>query len=98
MTKLTRNSSTITHSNRRMMKRTIPVSSVPRFYFSDVKARSQSAFHWAMTTGWGLFALIHWFDVRGPMRSVAGPAVNTVPFAAFVVVGLLRLRTEGRRS
>src|SRR5215470_3745726 len=29
-------------------------------------------FHWAMTTFWALIALIHWFDVRGPVRLDAG--------------------------
>jgi hypothetical protein len=48
------------------------------------------AFHWAMTAFWGLLALIHWFDVRGPYESVVGPAINTVPFGLFLLVGLLR--------
>src|SRR5262249_1990501 len=39
------------------------------------------AFHWAMTAFWGLFALVHWFDIRGPVESAIGPLVNTVPFA-----------------
>ena len=56
-------------------------------------------FHWAMTTFWGLFALIHWFDVRWPTTDFIGPAKNTVPFALFFVVGLLRLRSDrGARS
>ena len=53
-------------------------------------------FHWAMTAFWGLFALVHWFDIRGPVRSAVGPAINSIPFGLFVVVGLLRLRAEGR--
>lgn len=56
------------------------------------------AFHWAMTAFWGLFALIHWFDIRGPLRSLAGPAVNTVPFVLFASVGLLRAWSDGRRA
>ena len=47
--------------------------------------------HAGMTVAWGLFALAHWVDVRGPNPSVAGPLINTVPFALFVVVGALRL-------
>jgi hypothetical protein len=47
-------------------------------------------FHWAMTAAFGLFALAHWFDVRGTFRSAVGPAVNSIPFALFLVVGLLR--------
>ncbi len=53
-------------------------------------------FHWAMTAFWGLIALVHWFDVRGPFPSVNGPLVNTVPFALFASVGLVRLWAEGR--
>jgi hypothetical protein len=50
------------------------------------------AFHWALTAFWGLFALVHWFDVRGPVESARGPALNTIPFALFVLVGLLRTK------
>src|SRR5438046_2122680 len=32
-------------------------------------------FHWAMTTFWALFALVHWFDIRGGFRFGIGPAV-----------------------
>ena len=53
-------------------------------------------FHWAMTAFWGLIALVHWFDIRGPFPSVVGPAVNSVPFVLFVTLGLLRWGTEGR--
>jgi hydrogenase-4 membrane subunit HyfE len=51
-------------------------------------------FHWAMTAFWGLFALAHWFDVRGRFQSTLGPTINTVPFVLFVVVGLLRKSAE----
>jgi hypothetical protein len=54
------------------------------------------AFHWSMTTFWALFALVHWFDVRGPFASIAGPLVNTVPFLLFVAIGLLRTAAEGK--
>jgi hypothetical protein len=53
-------------------------------------------YHWAMTVFWGLIALVHWFDVRGPSPSIVGPAINSVPFAVFVVLGLLRWRFDGR--
>jgi hypothetical protein len=56
------------------------------------------AFQWAMTAGWGAFALVHWFDVRGPIRSLGGPLVNSVPFLLFAAVGLLRWRTERRAT
>jgi hypothetical protein len=55
-------------------------------------------FHWAVTTFWALMALVHWFDVRGPKPSVVGPLVNTVPFAWFALLGLMRLATEGGRK
>jgi hypothetical protein len=53
-------------------------------------------FHWVMTAFWGLIALVHWFDIRGPAESVVGPLVNSVPFALFVAVGLLRETARGR--
>jgi hypothetical protein len=58
------------------------------------------AFHWALTGFWTLFALVHWFDVRHPLGSVAGPLVNTVPAALFLAIGLLREReaAKGHRA
>jgi hypothetical protein len=53
-------------------------------------------FHWAMTAFWGLIALVHWFDVRGGFQAGIGPLINTVPFALFVALGLLRRWSEGR--
>src|SRR5262249_26153562 len=50
--------------------------------------------HWAMTIFWGLMALIHWFDISGPWESPVGPAITTVPFVLFLLVGLLRVREE----
>ena len=55
-------------------------------------------FHWAMTTFWGLFALVHWFDVGRPRESVRGPLINTIPFVLFLLVGLLRARTEDKQT
>ena len=52
-------------------------------------------FHWAMTAFWGLFALVHWFDVRGSFQFGVGPLINTVPLGLFVVIGLLRQSSEG---
>ena len=51
-------------------------------------------FHWAMTLFWGLFALIHWFDIRGRVESAAGPLINTIPFVLFLLLGLLRLKEK----
>jgi hypothetical protein len=56
------------------------------------------AFHWAMTTFWGLLALIHWFDIRGPIESAAGPTINSVPFLIYLAVGLLRLKPAAPRG
>jgi hypothetical protein len=46
-------------------------------------------FHWAMTTFWALFALVHWFDVRGDVRFDTGVLVNAIPFVLFLAVGLV---------
>jgi hypothetical protein len=46
-------------------------------------------FHWAMTTFWALFALVHWFDVRGPVRFDASVLINAIPFILFLSVGLV---------
>ena len=51
-------------------------------------------FHWALTAAFGLFALVHWFDARGTHESGIGPLVNTIPFALFALVGLLRLSAK----
>jgi hypothetical protein len=40
-------------------------------------------------------ALIHWFHVASPEVSVAGGLINTIPFALFLAIGLLRLAHEG---
>jgi hypothetical protein len=55
-------------------------------------------FHWAMTVFWGLFALVHWVDVRGSFQFGIGPLINTAPFGLFLLIGLLRLRSEGKRG
>jgi hypothetical protein len=52
-------------------------------------------FHWAMTTFWALFALIHWFDVRGPIRFDVGVLINAVPFLLFLSVGVV---TRNRKA
>lgn len=52
-------------------------------------------FHWAMTTFWALFALVHLFDVRGPIRLDIGVLINAIPFILFLAVGLV---TRNRNS
>jgi hypothetical protein len=51
-------------------------------------------FHWAFTAYWAIMAVIHWFNVAGPNPSITGPLVNTIPFAVFALLGVLRLATE----
>lgn len=51
-------------------------------------------FHWAMTLFWGLFALVHWVDIRGSFRATVDAAITTIPFGLFVAVGVLRYRSE----
>ena len=48
-------------------------------------------FHWAMTTFWALFALIHLFDVRGPVRFDVGVLINAGPFVLFLLVGVITI-------
>jgi hypothetical protein len=55
-------------------------------------------FHWAVTAYWAIMAVIHWFNVAGPNPSIVGPLVNTIPFALFATLGVLRLGTETTRS
>ncbi len=55
-------------------------------------------FHWAMTAYWGLMALIHWFHVASPEVSLVGGFINTIPFALFLSIGLLRLAHEGEAN
>lgn len=67
--------------------------------FWSIRHYEQSKpFHWAMTTFWGLLALAHWFDVRGPYQSMLGPLINTIPFALFGLMGLLRIFAESKSS
>jgi hypothetical protein len=51
-------------------------------------------FHWALTAYWAIMAVTHWFNVAGPNPSIVGPLVNTVPFAVFLTIGVLREATE----
>jgi hypothetical protein len=64
------------------------------FWFVRHYEQSQF-FHWAMTAYWAIMALIHWFHVARPEVSVAGGLINTIPFAVFLAIGLMRLANEG---
>jgi hypothetical protein len=55
-------------------------------------------FHWAMTLFWALFALVHWVDIRGSFQVGVGQAINSIPFVLFLVIGLLRLRGDGKAA
>jgi hypothetical protein len=67
------------------------------FWFIRHYERSR-AFHWAMTAFWGIIALIHWFDPRGNFHSGLGEAVTSIPFLVFLVIGLLREKSEAVRA
>jgi hypothetical protein len=56
------------------------------------------AFHWAMTVFWGLFALVHWFDIRGGFDPDIGNLINTIPFGLFLLVGVLRMWSERKAA
>jgi hypothetical protein len=53
-------------------------------------------FHWIMSVFWAIMALIHWFNVAEPSLSVVSGLINTVPFALFLAIGVMRESTEGR--
>jgi hypothetical protein len=57
--------------------------------------KQSRAFHWAMTLFWALIALVHLVDVRGSFDLDIGTAINAIPFALFVIVGVLRMKAEG---
>lgn len=63
------------------------------FWFLRHYERSR-AFHWALTAFWGIIALIHWFDPRGDFHSGLGEAVTSIPLLLFVLIGLLREKSE----
>jgi hypothetical protein len=52
------------------------------------------AFHWVMTAFWGIIALIHWFDPRGEFHAGLGEAITSIPFLLFVLIGLLREKSD----
>ena len=60
------------------------------FWFIRNYDRSKM-FHWSMTAFWGLIALVHFVDVRGETHSRRGPLINAIPFAVFLIIGLLRM-------
>ena len=47
-----------------------------------------------MTAFWGIIALIHWFDPRGEFHRGVGEAITSIPFLLFVLLGLLRAKSE----
>jgi hypothetical protein len=65
------------------------------FWFVNHYEQSR-AFHWAMTTFWGVIALVHWFDPYGTFHYGLGEAITSIPFLLFVLLGLLRVKVDGR--
>jgi hypothetical protein len=58
----------------------------------------QSAmYHWSMTLMWALFALAHWMNADGVFHADTRAFLYTVPFAVFVLVGLVRRRAPAAR-
>ncbi|HZL88238.1 MAG TPA: hypothetical protein VFB96_07660 [Pirellulaceae bacterium] len=51
-------------------------------------------FHWSITIFWGLLALVHWIDVRGPVPDLVGNLVTSIPFVLFAAIGLVRAAVE----
>lgn len=53
-------------------------------------------FHWAVTLLFGLIAWVHWFNAYGVFGPAQRALTNAVPFALFVMLGLLRRRAAAR--
>ena len=47
-------------------------------------------FHWAMTFYLLLDAWVHWFSAYGRFENEPRAVINAIPFAVFLVLGLLR--------
>jgi hypothetical protein len=54
-------------------------------------------FHWAMTFFWGVIAVVHWFDPKGQFHYGLGEAITSIPFVLFVLIGLLREKSDTAR-
>jgi len=52
-------------------------------------------FHWAMTFYLLLDAWVHWFSAYGRFENEPRAVINAIPFAVFLVLGLLR---RGKRE
>jgi hypothetical protein len=52
---------------------------------------NSKVFHIGVTIFWGLLALIHWFDARGPWQHITGPIINTIPFILYLLAGWARM-------
>jgi hypothetical protein len=55
-------------------------------------------FHWAMTFFWGVIAIVHWFDPKGQFHYGLGEAITSIPFVLFVLIGLLREKSDTARG
>ena len=55
-----------------------------------VHYEQSTKFHWAMTFYLLLDAWVHWFSAYGKFENEPRAIINAIPFALFLVLGLLR--------
>jgi hypothetical protein len=67
------------------------------FWFINHYEQSR-AFHWIMTAFWGIIALNRWFNPRGEFHAGLGEAITSIPFVMFVMIGVLRRKSEVARA
>ena len=53
-------------------------------------------FHWAVTSYWAFDAWGHWFNAYGEFEHEPRALYNAIPFALFLILGLLRTRVRGQ--
>ena len=59
----------------------------------------QSAkFHWAVTFYFALDAWVHWFNAFGKFEHEPRAVFNAIPFALFLILGLLRRTAESNTA
>ena len=55
-------------------------------------------FHWAVTFYLALDAWIHWFNAYGHFENRPRAIINAIPFAVFLILGLLRRTQPGTQT
>ena len=68
------------------------------FLWRATQSAWSAGFHWAMTFYFSLDALIHWIGPDGPIGSWPRGAINSVPFALMLLLGLLQARSFRRQE